>query len=218
MLSPQLIATIDDELRWRESELALAKLQLQRSVGDNTLFRFSYRCFVAMTYAHFEAYTKRVVAQSMQDIFDAGHTWSKCVPAIRTHLFASGLRQLLGKMSNADLAVRGSAAASLIDDVPPPSLDIILDCGNMNVTNFFWAVNSIGLEEAKFAFARNDVGRLTSLRHHCAHGEALTFDPTKTQADLASEMYTLQTRILTLMHALAVELVDYFTTDGFVEK
>ncbi|MEJ0092102.1 MAG: MAE_28990/MAE_18760 family HEPN-like nuclease [Methylocella sp.] len=218
MLSSQLLSTIEDELRWREAELALAKIQLQRSLGDAPLFRFSYRCFVAMTYAHFEAYTKRIVAQSMQDIFDAGHPWSKCLASIRTNLFASGLRQSMSKLSNADLAERGSLGGCLIDDVPAPSLTIILECGNMNVANFFWAIESIGLEGAKFAFARSDIGKLTSLRHDCAHGEALMFDSTKTEAQLASDMYSLQSRILTLMRTLAVEVVDFFTATAFLVK
>jgi hypothetical protein len=218
MLSSQLVATIDDELRWREAELALAKIQLQRSLGDATLFRFSYRCFVAMTYAHFEAYTKRIIAQAMQDIFNAGHPWSKCLASIRTNLFAPGLRQSINKLSNADLAERGSLEGCLIDNVPAPALAIIFECGNMNVTNFFWAIESIGLEQANFAFARSDVGRLASLRHDCAHGEALTFDPTKTEAQLAADMYSLQSRILTVMHTLAVEVVDSFAATGFLVK
>ena len=186
MASEQLVATIENELRWREVELTLAKIQLQRAVGDQSLFSFSYRCFVSMTYAHFEAYTKRVVAQAMKDIFDSGHPWSKCAPAIRTHLFAPGLRQELSRLSNFDLAERGSFSTNLIDSVTAPSVDIILDCGNMNVTNFFWAIESIGLDPLKFSFARKDVGHLAALRHDCAHGEALTFDRMKTRLDIST--------------------------------
>lgn len=216
--SLQLSATIDDELRWREAELALAKVHLQRSLADQTQFQFSYRCFVAMTYAHFEAYTKRVIAQAMQDIFDSGHLWSKCLPIIRTNLFSAELRQVLNRLSNAELAQKGSLDDRLIDEISPPSLDIILECGNMNVKNFFWAITSIGLDPSHFAFARSDVGRLSSLRNDCAHGEILTFDPAKTLFDLAHEMYALQSRVLLLMHTLAVEILDHFKTSGFLEK
>lgn len=216
MLSSQLVNVIDDELRWREVELSLAKLNLQRSVGNAALFSFSYRCFVAMTYAHFEAYTKRVIAQAMQDLFSAGHPWSKCLPAIRTNLFASKLRDELAKLSNVELAERGSRPSCLIDSVSAPSLDIILECGNMNVTNFFWAIECVGLDPAKFAFARGDVGHLAAMRHSCAHGEILTFDPMKTKNDLASDAYALQSRVLILMHTLAVELVDHFDFARFL--
>ena len=216
MLSAQLVATIDDELRWREVELSLAKVHLQRSIGDAALFSFSYRCFVAMTYAHFEAYTKRVIAQAMHDLFSSGHPWLKCLPAIRTNLFAAKLHKHLNRLSNSELAVRSSLSSCLIDSVSAPSLDIILECGNMNVTNFFWAIESIGLDPSKFAFARGDVGHLVAIRHSCAHGEMLTFDPMRTKNDLAAEMYALQNRVLTVMHTLAVELLDHFSLAGFL--
>lgn len=217
MFSSQLALTINEELRWREAELALAKLQLQRSMGDIVLFRFSYRCFAAMTYAHFEAFTKNVIAQSMKDIFDSGIQWSKCTKGIRESLFASSLRAKLAGLSNSDLTNIGSSATCLIDDVEAPSLDIILEISNMNPTNFYWAIGSIGLDEGKFSFARGDVGHLTSLRHRCAHGEKLTFDASKTVNELARDMYGLQSRILYLMHFLAVELLDHFTAKAFEE-
>lgn len=216
MISAQLVGRIDDELRWREAELALAKVQLQRSLSDSVLFRFSYRCFVAITYAHFEAFTKLVIAQAMDDIFNSGHPWSKCLLSIKTNLFAGGLRQILSKLSNSDLAILGSSSGYLIDSLPAPSLDIILDCGNMNITNFFWALGSIGLDPTRFAFARKDVGHLTALRHDCAHGEALTFDASKTRIDLASEIYALQARIILVMHTLAVEVLDHFDLGRFL--
>lgn len=217
MISYQLEKTIDDELRWRESELAIAKLQLQRSIGDDLHFRYAFRCFVAITYAHFEAFTKRIIAQAMQDIFKSGISWSKCTPSVQALLFAPNLRHFINNISNEELASHSSSSALLIDAVDAPSLDIILDCGNMNVSNFFWAVTCIGLEESKFSFARGDVGRLASLRHECAHGEVLTFDATKTNKDLAREMYALQTRILLVMHSLAVEVLDHFKTDSFLK-
>ena len=216
MLSSRLVATVDDELRWREAELSLAKIHLQRSIGDTAQFSFSYRCFVAMTYAHFEAFTKRVIAQAMQDLFASGHPWSKYLPSIQTHLFAPVLRNNLQRMSNADLALQGSSSACLIDAVVAPSLDIILECGNMNVTNFFWAIECIGLDPIRFAFARGDVGHLAATRHDCAHGEVLTFDPTKSRANLAAEMYDLQNRILVVMHTLAVELMDHFSLGRYL--
>lgn len=218
MLSTLLTSVIDNELRWREAELAIAKMQLQRSLHDMPLFRFAYRCFISMTYAHFEAYTKLVIAQAMSDIFRSGCLWSSCLPIIQTNLFAPALRSKIKELSNEDLASCGSVPRCLIDDVPPPSLNIILDCGNMNVTNFVWAVGSIGLDTANFAFARRDVGRLASLRHECAHGEALTLDATKTPLELARDVYNLQSRIVFVMHTLAVEIVDHFASGSYISR
>ena len=73
MLSAVLVKTIDEELRWRELEMALSKIQLHRAIGDLHAFRYAYRCIVAMTYAHFEGFVKRVLAQALVDLVGSGH-------------------------------------------------------------------------------------------------------------------------------------------------
>ncbi|PTQ65489.1 hypothetical protein C8J45_101336 [Sphingomonas sp. PP-CE-3G-477] len=211
MASLQLKSTIDQELKWREAELAVAKLYLYRSVIDKSAFAYSYRCFVVLTYAHYEAFTKRVIAQSMLDIFDSGAKWSECRFNIRKHLFASGLRKIVDNKSNGDLATFGSVSATIIDNVTPPPVSIIMDCGNLNYPTFIWAIESVGIDSSKYGFARPDIGKLVSMRHDCAHGESLTFDPTKTDSDLAKDMFALQQRIVFLLHHLSVELLDHFS-------
>lgn len=218
MASRQLIDTIDGELGWREPELALAKVQLQRSLDEELHFRFSYRCFVSMTYAHYEAFVKRVIAQSLQDIFNSGHPWSKCNIHIRENLFAGKLRDLVTSISNSELARRSSLAACFIDSANAPSLDLILDIGNMNVSNFIWSIKCIGLEERTFWSFKPDIAQLTSLRHSCAHGDILTFDQTQTRRTIADEMFKLQARIILAMHTLSVEIIDHFENVNFLEK
>lgn len=215
MASEQLKSTIDQELKWREAELALAKLHLHRSLLENSSFAYSYRCFIVLTYAHYEAFTKRVIAQSMRDIFDSGAKWSECCLNIRRHLFASGLRKTLHEKSNEDLASLAARPKALIDDVDPPSVDIIMDCGNLNYTNFIWAIESIGIDAKNYGFARPDIGRLVAIRHDCAHGEALTFDSMKSQRDLAGDIFELQQRIVYLLHHLSVDVLDHFSSGSF---
>ena len=216
-MSSQLESIVESELYWREAELTLAKLHLQRSTHEVTSFRYSYRCFVMLTYAHYEAYTKRVVAQGLQEIFASGTLWSKCQPQIQSTLFADRLRSKFNSLSNEQLAIQGSSKDCLIDQLDPPPLSIILDCSNMNVTNFFWSVSTIGLDANRFSFARTDIGRLTARRHECAHGELLTFDPTKSNRDLANDMFALQARVILLMHTLAVEMLDHFKNLSYLQ-
>lgn len=215
MASAQLKSTIDRELRWREAELAVAKLHLHRSLIDKASFTYSYRCFIILTYAHYEAFTKRVVAQSMLDIFDSGAKWSECCLNVRKHLFASGLRKAIEGKSNGELATLAATSKALIDDVAPPAINIIMDCGNLNYSTFIWAIESIGIDAAKYGFARPDIGRLVAMRHDCAHGEMLTLDPTKTEKELASDMFALQQRIIFLLHHLSVEILDHFSLGNF---
>jgi len=215
MASQQLLRTIDNELRWRESELAIAKIHLHRALIERSSFPYSYRSFIVLTYAHFEAFTKRIIAQAVQDIFDSGVAWSRCQKSIQVNLFASRLRAELAALSNEGIVERGSAATCLIDDLPRPDLDIILECPNMNVTNFNWIVGCIGLVPERYSEARRDIGRLTSMRHDCAHGEALTFDQTKSERQLAEDLFGLQSRIILLMHALAIDVIEHIGESAF---
>ena len=215
MASNQLLRTIDNELRWREPEMAVAKIHLHRSIMDRPSFEYSYRCFIMLTYAHFEAFTKRVVAQAMQDILDSGVKWSECKRSIQINLFANGMRKTLSDLSNVQMVEKTNVTVCLIDTLPPPDLAVILDCGNMDPANFDWIVECIGLEPSRFAFARQYIGRHTSMRHDCAHGEALTFDATKTERDLADDLFALQSQIVLLMHALAVDVIDHFAASAY---
>jgi hypothetical protein len=209
MASEQLLRTIDHELRWREMELAISKIHLHRSMLDQSAFAFSYRSFIVLTYAHFEAFTKRVIAQALQDISDSGVVWSHCKRSIQANLFARRLRSKLSSLSNEELIERGSSTVCLIDELPPPDVSEVLECANLDVANSNWILECIGMDPARYRESRRDIGRLATIRHDCAHGEALTFDQTKTERELIEELFSLQRRIILLMHQLAVDIIDH---------
>jgi hypothetical protein len=217
MLTALLTQTIDDELGWREPELALAKVQLQRSLSsDDRHFRYAYRAFVAMTYAHYEGFAKRTIAQALSDIYTSGTKPTQCVTGLQKALMLTSVRKKFTSLSNDDFMQSLSDGMRFMDTVPFPKVEIILECGNLNVENFLWAVSCVGLSPITFESYRPSIGRLTTLRHNCAHGEVITFDSSKTNQVLADEMYTLQQNITILMHLLAVELVDLFTHQRFL--
>jgi hypothetical protein len=213
--SKQLLKTIDAEFGWRESEMAIAKIHLHRSILDRASFGYSCRCFIMLTYAHFEAFTKQVIAQALQDIFDTGVKWSECQKPMQINLFAARLRTMFTNFSNIEIAEKSSVSSCLIDALAPPDMAVILECGNMNPTKFEWMVECVGLDPTRFSFARNDIGKLASMRHDCAHGKALTFDVTKTDREIANDLYVLQSHIVLLMHALTIEVIDHFVASGY---
>jgi MAE_28990/MAE_18760-like HEPN len=204
------VRTIDDELRWRESEMALAKIHLYRALGDVSAFRFAYRCFAAMTYAHFEGFSKKVIAQALANLAASGITQSACNTTIQITLLAPLARKKIVDLSNEELVNLVYLDARALDSVPFPPPEEILKIANMNFTNFAWAVSCVGLSPLPFETYRGTVNHLTALRHECAHGSAITFDATKSDRELAVAMFQLQTVIVNLMHELSVELIDHF--------
>jgi hypothetical protein len=163
-----------------------------------------------MTYAHFEGFIKRVLAQALVDIKQIGTKPSKCVYLIQLNLFASEWRKQIEVRSNEDLVVALLGSPGFVDTIPFPSEDIILECANLNIRNFEWAVSCVGLDARSFDEFRPHIGRLVDLRHRCAHGEAISFDSSKTNAELATDIFDTQNHIVTLIHSVAVELINHF--------
>jgi len=218
MSASALEQLINDELRWRETELALLKIQLLRDVRSPEHFPVSYRSFVAITYAHYEGFIKVCIAQAVSDIFQSGVLPSECVAALQNYYFAHQARKRLSALSNSQFVSALLGSKVFFDQTPRPTGEDILAISNMNVQTFIETTGSIGLSIASFGEFRRTVGRLVDLRHRCAHGERLTFDSSKSNADLAQDVFELQTNIVLLMHATALALLEFFENEEFLCK
>jgi hypothetical protein len=216
MLSVTLSRLIDDELRWREAELSLLKAQLLRDIVDARHFAVTYRSFVALTYAHYEAFTKNIISQAVSDIGVCGVKPSQCVERVQVGLFSQSLRKQIQALSNLDLIKELVKPLSIIDSISFPTGKEVLEISNMNVSNFLSTIGLLSIDIDSFIDFKLYIGRLVDLRHRCAHGERLTFDSSKTNKDLAEELFEIQARILLLMHALALAVIDSFEKKRFI--
>jgi hypothetical protein len=213
---PILVQLIDDELRWREAELALIKAQLRREMQNASHFPASYRIFVAITYAHFEGFTKVIFAQALDDVARCGALPSACTEDVQVALFSAQARKAIQLLSNVDLVRNIKSGSSFIDSLVFPPGESVLEISNLGVVNLWGLLQKLGIDRAKFSSFRKYVGRLVDLRHSCAHGERLTFDSSKTNSELAADVFELQSEIVTLMHAVALEIIDIVERDAFV--
>jgi hypothetical protein len=99
-----------------------------------------------------------------------------------------------------------------------PSEQHFFDISNLDINNFNYLVESIGIPAIKFAHYRRYIGALVDLRHKCAHGERIKFDSSKKSSDIAASAFDIQSEILCLMHLLAVEVIDLFEKVTFLAK
>lgn len=215
MVSPLLLRTIDTELRWRETELALLKAQLRRDTADDVHFRYSYRCFAAITYAHYEAFVKTVAAQVLIDIRASGVKPSECCESIRISLIAAPLRKSLVELPKKELIEAIHMGVNYVDTISLPSEQQFFEISNLNIRNLESLLSSVGISPLVIVPYKPSIGRLVDLRHQCAHGERVSFDSTQTNAELADEMFTTQARIVELMHLIAMEAIDVFERGRF---
>lgn len=209
MLSALTQEIIENDLAWRETELSLAKIQLHKSLGDTKHFRYAYRCFIAMTYAHFEGYIKNISAQVLDDIIHSGTIVSECNDNICNNYIAPSARRMISSLSNKDLIAKVFRANDPLSDIGYPSPEKIFEISNMDLPTFSKLVKSIGINDSVFEDYKSTIAKLTSSRHKCAHGEKLSFDSTQTDDDLAYSLFKIQGEAIKLMHHFAIEVIDH---------
>lgn len=217
MPSPLLIRTIDDELRWRESELALAKINLHRAIGDRKSFGFAYRCFVAMTCAHYEGFVKKVIAQAVDDLSMKSIPLSDFNTTINIHVIAPRIRKTIESKSNEiiiSIIDNRSELSKHIGKIFDPSK--ITKKGNLDYDTFCELISIIGIDNNKFLEYKNYINKLVYSRHECAHGELLTFDSTKSDREISRDIFHTQNQIISLLHALSIELIDHFSNSAYL--
>ena len=197
--------------------MALAKIHLHKSIGDRVAFRFAYRCFAAMTCAHYEGFVKKVAAQALSDLRSSGIKASEFNDIIRLTHFVPGARKHIETVSSAKLLDIFFKSDKTLDFMQMPCDEKkITECGNLKFETFVWVVSSLGISSEVFDPYKESVNRLVFLRHECAHGDLLTFDATATDNELAATMFLLQEAVINLMHALAVEIIDHFSRKKYL--
>jgi len=209
MLSPILRNLIDGELKWREKEIA---------IDDNDHFRCIYRAFLSIVYAHYEAFAKIVVAQSVADMSSSGCVKADFLAEIQESLFANAARKHLSALSNAELVAALRTKEPFLNQLPDPPVERFMSISNLNVSNLKHLIGCVGLDWRQFAPYAKYIGRLVHLRHQCAHGQQISLDATKTNKELADDLLDLQTKTIVVMHLLAVQIVDLFELRAFELK
>lgn len=210
-----ICSVIDYEIEWREQELAFSKIHLQRCLNNHVEFKTAYRSFGALTYAHYEGFSKIILAKALDEIGNSGISYSACNETLKRTALIPEIRKRLKTVSDTDLYGLIEKGGASYDEIHLPLPEKLLDQGNLDVANFQWSVMLIGMDPALFAPFRGAIGQITSLRHKCAHGEELTLDPLKSRQDLLDDIIKLQEKIIILIHSLAVGVIDHLDRECF---
>lgn len=207
--------TISEDLRWREKELAIIKLQLLRERSDVDRFRAVYRCLATLAYAHYEGFTKRLAAEVLRTISSRPTRPAECTLAIQNSLFAPIARKAASQKSNVELLAMFDAASAQ-NQLAYPDESLYYEISNLNTGKLEWLIQSIGLDFAICLPYKMHVGRLVDLRHRCAHGERISFDSSKTSDELANELLFTVSEVTSLMNLIGLEAIDLVATSRFL--
>ena len=214
MLSTTLTSLIEKELAWREKELALAKGDVLHAISNRAKFPHAYRAFIVITYCHYEGFCKRVIAQAVDDICKSSIERYRWKPLILERIFSKSARKLVDNCSNTELVIMLSAKCHL-DNLNPLAPESFLATSNLDYKTLVKLLETAGINDSPYSQYRLELSRLVYLRHDCAHGEILSFDASQSYKDLADVAFALQSTAVSVMHQLAVDLIDGFQAHHF---
>jgi len=207
---------MEESLKWRSDELALVKIYLVQSRESKPRFRVAYRCFVATLYAHYEGFIKEIAAEALSEIKMRKLRPVDLISFMQPILFGDSIRKMLSAKSNAELVALISGGFSTLCSASYIKEKEITDIGNLDFDNLCWVVAAAGIDPAKIAQYRQNLNRLTYLRHQCAHGDALLFLNDAEIKDLLANAIDLYSETIEFMHFFAVEIVENFESNRFL--
>jgi hypothetical protein len=208
---------INNELRWRESEIAILKINLIKEYNNDVRFQCLFRCFVAITYAHYEGFLKTIFAHAFIHIKNSTYRPSSYKDLAKRAIFGKSLRKYLTTLSN-DEMISETLKGDCIDRMEYPSEQYIFEISNLNQSNLMDLMSTSSIHWEKFSEYRTHVGKIVDLRHKCAHGEKISFDQTKSNKDIAKDIFSTQNEILNLMHDVALELLTVINEEKFASQ
>jgi len=195
--------TLEDDLRWREAELASLKLVAITSAGNKVLHEATLRASWAMLYAHFEGFTKFC----WELIFDHIQSQQISIATLNRDFQMLALEEPLKKLKvnlssrsvwdfiTADFPAFLSSNASFS---PVCRLDTE---SNLWPDVFERECQKVGLRPAEIEKQHARIKALVSRRNDIAHGKTMTVRSVK-------EYTEYEQATMLVMHDLAIQVLD----------
>jgi MAE_28990/MAE_18760-like HEPN len=190
---------LDSSLAWRRVEMQSIKSALQDAAAKSVsspLTRALARSIVAMTYAHWEGYTKEVCQAYVKYI---ARRRPKCSD-LNDGLLISSMKHLNRRMTSGDAAAR----LALIEAVRrpadarariPPDTTLVDTKSNLRFDTLRTIFDSLGISVQDFETKANFIDKsLCDMRNAIAHGRD-AFPPAADALDLYEEVLELMEKV-----------------------
>ena len=205
--------TLEEDLRWREAELA----SLKRLAGANRDNEAVYRCMLraswALLYAHFEGFTK-FCWELLLDRVQGGRV---PVEELREDFLVLALEKQFRQL-------RGNLSSSLLwtffhDDLPrvlrqdavfEPDCRLETEC-NLWPNVFERERAKVGIKSTTLEDFRSRIKTLVSRRNDIAHGKNMTIKS-------VDEYLKYEKAVLLVLHDLAVQVLEILENQTYKES
>jgi len=200
---------IEQDLSWRESEIASLKMQAVSASAGSDRQRAILRAIWAMLYAHYEGFCKFCWDLLLDEIEKRNHRRADAIDALIKLSLVGVFRNLRGNTSDSALweFFRTNLPMHLSESLAFPQR---LETRSNLWPNLFQKNNeAVGLTCVAIDQFKDKIGKLVNYRNEIAHGKKLVIknlDDYKPYEDAA----------FTIMHDIAIAVVDYLEQRSYL--
>jgi hypothetical protein len=193
---------LEDDLNWRETELAILKQQAVLASKDSDRYRVLLRAMWALLYAHYEGFCKFAWDLYLEELQKAGVKRKNCKAEIAKLSLQKEFKALKGNLSPENLWNFGQTDFEIMLEDNLDFHQISLETqSNLYPSLFKENVIQAGLTCTLVDKYKIELKSLVTRRNEIAHGEKMTIkniDEYKKYEDAALEV----------MHELAISIIE----------
>ncbi len=204
---------LEDDLKWREAELASLKRVIITSTENKILYEATLRASWAMLYAHFEGFTKFC----WELIFDQIQSQQVSIAALNQNFQALALEEPLKKL-RADLSSRNlwkfltAEFPNFLSSNAKFSAVCRLDAeSNLWPDVFERECLKVGVRSDEIQKQHNRIKALVSRRNDIAHGKTMTIKS-------VGEYSEYENAAMLVMHDLAIQVLEILEGQAYLAK
>jgi hypothetical protein len=201
---------LEEDLRWREAELASLKRLAITNRDNDVVLRTTLRAAWAILYAHFEGFTKFCWELVLDHVQSKGITNEELTKEFLILALENRFRGLRGDTSSASLWTFFSA---VLPDALHEKVTFAEDCrleteSNLWPTVFERECARIGISSAEMQLYRSRMTALVSRRNDIAHGKNMIIKS-------VNEFTEYENCTLLVLHDLAVQVLDILEKETY---
>ncbi len=208
----ELCQKIADDLVWRRRELSSIRMAIENADKDKQLQRSLIRAGVALLYAHWEGFVKKIGSQYLEYVANQGRKANELTPnfiaiKLKTYL----LDAVKSKKISTTHEVVDFFCNSLNKKLRIPYKGIIDTQSNLSSTVLTEIMYTLGLDNKPYEIKKNLINEsLVNRRNHIAHGENLDIS--------VADYLNLHIEVMTLIDEFRDQVENAAATNRFLSK
>jgi hypothetical protein len=206
---PNWADQVEDDLAWREAELASLKVQVAKSRPGSVARQAMLRSLWSMLYAHFEGFCRYAWNIYFDAIEASGAQRSDCKPKIAQMSLSKEFRRIRGDLSAENLWEFMLIGLPLLLSNKVRFETRFEESGNLWPQVVKENSASVGLPSTQVDTYEVEIRSLVARRNDIAHGKQMTINS-------LSEYEKYENAAFLIMHELAIAIVDCIENRTFL--